>query len=143
MNTLDKEQELIDIFVKALDGVTNQFVDVISARDYTEDRADRMVVVGISNTVLSNPQNPFLPDYDYTVDILVDCFVKGDEQGYFFQEAKNQVLNFLEKYLQDKNLLEELFGEFPVVGLFLNGISNTTTEDSNQTTISLRVVASF
>lgn len=143
MNTLNKEKELLDIFVNAINNATNQEVMVISNRDYTEKRKDRMVMVGISSAVPSHPENPALPDYDYTVDILVDGFIKGDEEGHQFQKTKNEVLDFLEKYLEDRNLLDELFGEFPVVGMFLNGVANETEEASYQTTISLRVVASF
>jgi hypothetical protein len=38
-----------------------------------------MVVVGITNVTNVNPT---LPDYDFTVNILVDSFIKGDEDGY-------------------------------------------------------------
>ena len=43
----------------------------------------------------------------------------------------------------DKTKLPELFGGFPVVGMFLSNISNATTETSNQTIITLQVIASF
>ena len=43
----------------------------------------------------------------------------------------------------DKTKLPELFGDFPVVGMFLSNISNATTDDSNQTIITLQVIASF
>lgn len=81
MNTLEAEKDLIDIFVKALDENTSDNVHVISARDYKDKRNDLMVVVGIDN--VSNV-NPMLPDYDYTVNILVDGFIKEDREGHFF-----------------------------------------------------------
>ncbi|MBO7713591.1 MAG: hypothetical protein J6S85_26095 [Methanobrevibacter sp.] len=71
MSTLTAEQDLIDIIVQKLKDNTTQDVTVIPMRDYTEERKDNMIIVGISN--VSNV-NPTLPDYDYTVDILVDCF---------------------------------------------------------------------
>lgn len=140
MNTLEAEKDLIDIFVKALDENTSNNVHVISARDYKDERDDLMVVVGIDN--VSNV-NPMLPDYDYTVNILVDGFIKDDREGYFFQKAKDEVLTYLQTYLMDKTKLPELFVGFPVVGMFLSNISNGTTDDSNQTNITLQVIASF
>lgn len=43
----------------------------------------------------------------------------------------------------DKTKLPELFVGFPVVGMFLSNISNGTTDESNQTNITLQVIASF
>ena len=63
MSTLTAEQDLIDIVVQRLRENTTQDVTVIPMRDYTDDRDQNMIVVGISNT--SNV-NPTLPDYDYT-----------------------------------------------------------------------------
>lgn len=143
MNTLNKEQELINLFVDALDKATDQNVTVISARDYTDDRTDRMVVVGVSNTAPVHADNPMLPDYDYTVDILIDCFIDNDKEGYFFRQTTYQVLDKLDTYFKNQVLLPQLFNDFPVVGMFLIGISNSTTEESNQTRVSVQVIASF
>ena len=140
MSTLTAEQDLIDIVVQKLKENTDQDVTVIPMRDYTDDRTQNMIIVGISNVTNVNPTQK---DYDYTLDILVDCFLDQDKQGYFFQIIKNEVLDYLEKYLMNQQLLPEMFDDFPVVGMFLNGISNSTTEESNQTNISLQVIASF
>ena len=43
----------------------------------------------------------------------------------------------------DKTKLPQLFEGFPVVGMFLSGISNSTTDESNRTNITLQVIASF
>ena len=72
MSTLTAEQDLIDIFVQRLKENTTQDVTVIPMRDYTDQRTQNMIVVGISSTTNVNPT---LPDYEYTVDILVDCFL--------------------------------------------------------------------
>lgn len=140
MSTLTAEQDLIDIVVQKLKENTTQDVTVIPMRDYTDDRTQNMIIVGISNVTNVNPTQK---DYDYTLDILIDCFLDQDKQGYFFQIIKNEVLDYLEKYLMNQQLLPEMFDDFPVVGMFLNGISNSTTEESNQTNISLQVIASF
>ena len=84
MLTLNKEQELIDILVEALDEATDDSVKVIAAKDYTDKRSERMVVVGISNSAPVHAENPMLPDYDYTVEVLIDCFIDNDKEGYFF-----------------------------------------------------------
>lgn len=140
MSTLTAEQDLIDIFVQRLKENTSQDVTVIPMRDYTDDRDQNMIVVGISSV---GNVNPMLPDYEYSVDILIDCFFDEDKQGYVFQQLKNEVLDYLQTYLMNQQLLPQMFEGFPVVGMFLGGISNSTTDASNQTTISLQVIASF
>lgn len=140
MSTLTAQQDLIDIIVQRIKENTGNNVTVIPIRDYTDERDQNMIVVGISNTTNVNPT---LPDYDYTVDILIDCFLDEDKQGYFFQQIKNEVLDYLEKYLMNQQLIPQMFPNFPVVGLFLNSITNATDDQSNQCTISLQVIASF
>lgn len=140
MNTLQAEKDLIDIFVQAIDQNTNDNIKAISARDYTNERGDVMVVVGCDGFTNANPM---LPDYDYTINILIDSFIKGDQGGSQFQKAKQEVLNYLQTYLMDKTKLGELFVGFPVVGMFISGVANSTTEESNRTNITLQVIASF
>ena len=140
MSTLDKEKELINLLVQKIDEATDDKVKVISTDDYTEERQDYMVAIGITNTV---QMNQFLPDYDYTVNILIDCYIDNDKEGYQFEKTKKEVLSYLEDYIMDKTRLGELFESIPVVGFFLNGITNTTSEESNKSIISLRVVASY
>ena len=81
MNTLQAENDLIDIFVNALNENTNDEVKVIAARDYSEKRKDLMISVGIDG--FTNV-NPMLPDYDYSVNILIDGFIKDDKKGSDF-----------------------------------------------------------
>ena len=140
MNTLDKEKDLVELMVQKIDEATDQNVKVICTDDYTEEREDYMVAIGITNT---NQVNPFLPDYQYTLNILIDCFINNDKQGYYFEKTKKEVLNFLEPYIMDKTRLGQLFEDIPVVGFFLNGINNTTTEQSNKSIISFQVIASY
>ena len=143
MNTLSKEKELIELIVQKLDEVTDDFVKVISTDDYTEERSDYMIAVGITETQQASHGNPFLPDYEYALNILIDCFIADDKQGYQFEKTKSEVLDFLEPYIMDRTRLGELFEQIPVVGFFLNGISNTTSEQSNKAIISFRVIASY
>lgn len=140
MNTLNREKELIELLVQKLNENTNDNVEVININDYTEERTDHMISVGISNV---NNVNPMLPDYDYTVDILIDSYIANDKYGHQFEQNKSEVLGYLETYLMDKTKLDELFEQIPVVGFFLINISNATTEESNQCRISLQVIASY
>ena len=143
MNTLSKEKELIDLMVRKIDAATDDVVNVISTDDYTEERTDFMIAIGITNTVQCHPQNPFLPDYQYTLNILIDCFINGDRQGYQFENTKAEVLDYLEPYIMDRTKLGQLFEDIPVVGFIMNGITNTTSEESNKSIISFRVIASY
>ena len=140
MNTLNKEKELIELLVGKLKENTNDNVEVININDYTEERVDHMISVGISSVT---NVNPMLPDYDYTVDILIDSYIANDKYGHQFEQNKNEVLGYLETYLMDKTKLSELFDPIPVVGFFLINISNSTTEESNICKISLQVIASY
>lgn len=140
MSTLNKEKELIELLVAKLQANTNDKVEVININDYTDERKDHMISVGVSNV---NNVNPMLPDYDYTVDILIDSYIANDKYGHQFEQNKSEVLGYLETYLMDKTKLAELFDPIPVVGFFLINISNATTEESNQCRISLQVIASY
>ena len=140
MNTLNKEKELIELLVQKIDENTNNMVEVININDYTDERKDHMISVGISNV---NNVNPMLPDYDYTVDILIDSYIANDKYGHQFEQNKSEVLGYLETYLMDKTRLAELFEQIPIVGMFLINITNATTEESNQCRVSLQVIASY
>lgn len=140
METLNKEKELIEKIVSKIKDHVSHNVEVININDYTDERKDHMISVGISNTINANPM---LPDYQYTVDILVDSYIDKDRYGQQFEQNKSDLLSYLEPILMNRNRLGELFDEIPIVGCFLNGINNMTTEDSNQSRISLRVIASY
>ena len=92
MNTLNKEKELIELLVAKLKENTNDNVEVININDYTEERVDHMISVGISNVT---NVNPMLPDYDYTVDILIDSYIANDKYGHQFEQNKSEVLGYL------------------------------------------------
>lgn len=140
MSTLNREKELIETLVEKLREHVNNVVEVININDYTEERKDHMISVGIDNVINSNPM---LPDYDYTVDILVDSYIANDKYGHQFEINKSEVLEYLQTFLMDKTRLAQLFGVIPVVGFFLLNIRNSTTEVSNICRISLQVIASY
>lgn len=143
MNTLSKEKDLINKMVEKIDANTSNNVKVISTDDYTEERDDFMIAIGITNTQQASHGNPFLPDYEYTLNILIDCYINNDKQGFYFERTKSEVLDYLEPFIMDRTRLGQLFDPIPVVGFFLNGITNTTSEQSNKCIISFQVIASY
>ena len=72
-STLDKEKEVVNLLVEKINEHTNDKVQVISSTDFTEERGQYIIVVAITN---SNQMNFGLPDYQYTVQINIDCFIK-------------------------------------------------------------------
>lgn len=143
MDTLGKENELIELLVEKINQATSDDVMVIKTTDYTEERNDYMVAIGVSQVVPAHPDNPMLPDYQYTLGILVDCFITDDKEGYKFEKTKQEVTAFLEPYLKDRTKLEELFEDIPVVGFFLTGLDNSSNEESNKALLTFRVVVSY
>lgn len=138
--TLNREKELVDHLVQKIKDQVSQNVQVLSNSDFTEERKDNVVVIGINNTVQAHP---FVPAYQYSLQIIVDCFIDGDKEGYFFNQIKEQIMDYLEPYVMDKTKLDELFNPIPIVGFFLEGVSNSVTEESNKAIIGFRVVASY
>ena len=137
---MKKERELITKLVEKLNEVTGEDVRVIAAKEFSEEREDNMIVVGITNVTNVNPT---LPDYDFTVKILIDSFIKEDEDGYKHDQIVETVQDYLNKFLNDQSRLAELFDDIPIVGMFLSDVSNSASEVSNQTFIYLQVIGSW
>lgn len=135
-----EQRELIQKFIDKLDAITADDVRVIASKEQKEEREDNMVVVGITNVMNVNPT---LPDYDFTVQILIDSFIKGDEDGYKHDEIAEAVEDYLETFLNDQSRLAELFDDIPIVGMFLLGKTNAANEVSNQTFIQLQCIGSY
>lgn len=135
-----EERELVQKLVEKLDEVTADDVTVIASKEQNEQRTSNMVVVGVTNV---DNVNPTLPDYDFSVRILVDSFIEDDKDGYKHDQIVEAVETYLETYLDDQKRLAELFDDIPIVGMFLRGISNVSTEESNQTFIELQVIGSY
>lgn len=135
-----EERELVQKLVEKLDEVTADDVRVITSKDQKEQRTSNMVVVGVTNV---DNVNPTLPDYDFSVRILVDSFIEDDKDGYKHDQIVEAVETYLETYLDDQKRLAELFDDIPCVGLFLRGISNSANEQSNQTFIELQCICSY
>lgn len=135
-----EERELVQKIVDKLDAITADDVRVITSKDQKEQRTSNMVVVGVTGV---DNVNPTLPDYDFSVRILVDSFIEDDKDGYKHDQIVEAVETYLETYLDDQKRLAELFDDIPIVGMFLRGISNVSNEQSNQTFIELQVIGSY
>lgn len=134
------EREIIQKLIDKIDAITNHDVRVIADEEYSQDRQDNMVVIGI--TEVSNV-NPTLPDYEFTTRILIDTYIKEDVEGYIHDEIKQTVEDYLETFLNDQSKLSQLFDDIPIVGMFLSGINNSSNSQSNQTIISLQIIGSW
>lgn len=135
-----EERELIQKLVEKLDEITADDVTVIASKEQNEQRDSNMVVVGVTGV---DNVNPTLPDYDFSVRILVDSFIEDDKDGYKHDQIVEAVETYLETYLDDQKRLSELFDDIPIVGMFLRGISNSANNESNQTFIELQVIGSY
>lgn len=58
--TLNREKELVDHLVEKLKDHIDENVQVIATSDFTEERKNNVVVVGINNTTQAHP---FVPAY--------------------------------------------------------------------------------
>lgn len=135
-----EERDLIHKLVEKLDAITADDVTVIASKEQNEQRTSNMVVVGVTNV---DNVNPTLPDYDFSVRILVDSFIEDDKDGYKHDQIVEAVETYLETYLDDQKRLAELFDDIPIVGMFLRGITNSANNESNQTFIELQVIGSY
>lgn len=120
--------------------ITSDKVRVASTLDQVGERPPFVVVVGIDDV---KNINPMFDDYQFTVKILIDFYIKDDKEGYFFTTIRDQISNYLRIYLNDKTKLPEFFGNENIVGMFLEGVDNNTTQYSNQTFIILKVIGSW
>ena len=140
MSTLDKEIEVVELLVKKIDQQTGDNIQVIKSNDFTEERGSFIVVIGITS---STQVNFGLPDYQYNVQINIDCFIDEDKEGYIFEQTKNQILSYLETFIMDQSRLNELFDDIPIVGLIFDGISTSVTQESNKCMIQFKAIASY
>lgn len=135
-----EERELIQKLISKLDAITKDDVKVIASKEQEEERQNNMVVVGITSVTNVNPT---LPDYDFTVQILIDSRIEDDKEGYKHDQIVETVETYLETYLDDQKRLAELFDDIPIVGMFLIGLTNSANDESNQTFIQLQCIGSY
>lgn len=123
-----KQKEIIESIVKYID-YSEQNARTISADDYSQDRKQYMVVVGITNTEQIYPN---LPDYKYTLSIVIDCFIADDNSGAKLNQIKNIVSEKMNKIVFKEISLQDVFGTIPVVGFIAKNKEFSVIEDSNR-----------
>ena len=138
-----QERQLTQKFVEKLDEITADDVRVIASKEQGEERSNNMVVVGITDVAPFHSDAPAVPDYNFTVQILIDSFIEDDKDGYKHDQIVETVEDYLETYLNDQSRLAELFDDIPIVGMFMLESRNTSNEESNQTFIQLQVIGSY
>lgn len=136
-----EQRELINKIITKLKTATSDLdVRIIASKEQEEKRADNMVVVGITNVTNVNPG---LPDYDFSVNILIDSRITADREGHTHDAIVQTVEEYLQSYLTDQSRLSEMFQQIPIVGMFLNNKINTANDESNQTVINLQLIGSY
>ena len=87
--------------------------------------------------------NPFLPDYEYDLSIVVDTFIDVDRTGEVFEKTVEEVQRILGEYALKEKELDGLFGSIPVVGFWEEDTERMIDDKSYRATLSYKVVASF
>lgn len=123
------EQEILGSLKEQLTNVvTNKKVCVITSKNYQEKRKPYMVVLDIPSFQVVNVG---LKDYKITLKIIVDFFIDDDKEGYFFNETRDQIQDYLEKeYLLTRKKLTNIHES--IVGMFLDDVKCFVTQSSNR-----------
>lgn len=129
------EQKIIDYIKENFQGGDLQ---IINARDFTEQRQQAVFVVGIEQIT---QMNFGLPDYSWSFNCILDVFIDNDRDGARFFDNSNMI-KFLLNRLQIKEQLKNVFGDIPVVGYIPETITNTITDDSNRLQIKFSIITS-
>lgn len=98
-----------------------------------DERDISIVMISVDSI---NRINVDLEDFNYAVNITLDTFVEDDIYGETFNDLKKKIYD----KLNEKPLMNA--EDIPVVGYFLNDITQQITGTSNRVTFSLRIVTS-
>ena len=133
-----KEHEINQKVVNALASIED--ATVIESTDFTEERQDNMVVVGVDN---ATQVNVGLPDYSYRLQIVVDTFIEGDNDGSKFERTYKEVKRRMDEYVLKEKTLDYMFEEIPVVALFFENLDVSIDDKSNRAVFEYTIIASF
>lgn len=133
-----KEKEVVEKLVNILSEIED--ATTIASTDFTEERENNMIVVGVENTTQVNVG---LPDYEYRVSIVIDCFIEGDENAETFNNIHKNVRRIIDEYEHKEKPLDSLFEEIPVVGFFFENEEEMIDDKSNRVVLYCNVIASF
>lgn len=119
---------------------TQQNGATISSNDYSQDRKSFMIVVGITNV---EQIYPTLPDYKYTMSIVVDCFIADDINGTKTDQLAQLIEDKMNKLIFKQIKFSEVFGEIPIVGILNKSKQFSISQDSNRVEFSFELFGSF
>lgn len=134
------EDKIINKIVEALSGIDG--LKTRSAYDFTELRTENMLTVDISRVSQLNP-GCGVPDYDYGLELRLDCSIAEDRDGSTFKKLLTEVKNVLQPYALKQAPLDALFGEIPVVYFQFEDQTYFLAQESQTALLRYRVVASF
>lgn len=133
-----RDNDLVDKLIEYFDDIED--VKIISSKDFVDERDPYMVVIGIES---KRQVYPTLPDYEYTISILIDTFITDDEKGKKVDEIKSVIESKLFSLTSLKKPLIEVFGNLPVVGIIPENITDSITNESNRSEMSYLIYTSF
>jgi len=133
-----KEKEIVEKLVNAFAEIED--AKAIASTDFSEERENNMIVVGVETTTQVNVG---LPDFEYRVSIVVDCFIEGDDDGETFNNIHKNVRRVIDEYEHKDKPLDSLFEEIPVVGFFFENEEEMIDDKSNRVVLYCNVIASF
>ena len=133
-----KEKEIIGKIVNALSEIEE--ATAIAADNFTEERDANMIVVGIEKTTQVNVG---LPDYEYRLSIVIDCFIEDDKDAEVFNGIEKNVRRIVDAYVNREKPLDSLFEEIPVVGFFFDDEDRMIDDKSNRAVLYCKIIASF
>lgn len=133
-----KEKEIVEKLVNAFAEIED--AKAIASTDFSEERENNMIVVGVETTTQVNVG---LPDFEYRVSIVVDCFIEGDADGENFNNIHKNVRRVIDEYEHKDKPLDSLFEEIPVVGFFFENEEEMIDDKSNRVVLYCNVIASF
>lgn len=128
---------IIDKLLNAVNGIAD--ATKISVTDFTEERDTNMIVIGVDNV---EQVNFSLPDYKYTVAILVDTIIQDDTDCTLHKNTCKAVDDIFEPYTSHLRPLDVLFEEAPVVGMIFKGKKTSMTQSSYQATYTFEIITS-
>jgi len=134
------EKIIISRVIDALSEIDD--CQVQSSMDFAEQRQDNMVVVGITNTEQLNVGCD-VPDYAYSLQILINCGIPEDDEADKFYDIISEVKRRLLPVELNQKALPAFFGNLPVVAFFFQNQNYSTAERSNICTLNYRIIASY
>lgn len=135
-----EEDKIIEKIVDALSGIEG--LKSRSAFDFTDLRTENMATVDIARVSQLNP-GCGVPDFDYALEIRLDCSIAEDRDGVTFKTLLSEIKRVLQPYALKQAPLDVLFGEIPVVYFQFEDQTYLLAQETNTALLRYRVVASF